>query len=468
MRSWNERYPSWALKAEYPGVEYAFEALLRAKSRLLEVAKRDEPLSDTFKGLSTAIVDSLGVDFVEVLEFSGDVFQGRAWHKQRSYMFVDFSEDQPNKVDTEVSLKSYAGFALHEIRSLAIEDYEAEKRFSLPPHLEAYRVKSGVTTPIEVGGRLWGVLAVHHQEHIHFLEEEIAYLEEAASLAGTILSRNLKHEKMRQDRDAAERLLWVTTEASQTVGMAGNSQDAAQAVARFAVANLSDLCWVELVKDEAGSSTIERVAIESANHIESAGRLTTKVPRSRPFNPNGLHGTPHVLRTGQAEVVEDVGSVFDATSSSNDEYLKLVKKLTGGSYICLPLSAGRTRIGSINFVATKDNRSLGKKAMEGAEALAAVLALGLKDKLTTTEPKGATQDAQIAAEIPSITPLEREAIQNFDKGLDPKQAAKAMNMPVDTLRNHITNLHRKLGVDAYHKIPGRARELDVLADNPTE
>ena len=314
VMNWNERYPNFALKANHPGDEYGFACALRAKTVLFEIATRNEPLPDAFYSLTNAVAHALAVDFVEVLEDFDDCFHVRLWHRFAGHTDEDFSEDKP-KLDSKVSRESYAGYALDQARSLNFADYEAEKRFKLPFHPAAYRVKSGLATPIKVGGRTWGVLAVHHYKPIRFLEEEISYLEEA------------------------------------------------------------------------GLSRIERVAIASADQIDSPGRYTARIPRRRPFNANELHGTPRVLQTGRAEVVEDV------PSSSKDEHLKLVKHLNGRSYICIPLSVGRTQVGSMCFVVTSDDQTRGRADIEGAKMLAAVLALGLRGKLRKEagyEPKDET------------------------------------------------------------------------------
>lgn len=477
---WNRRGKNAIFGANFPDDERDFKLQLSAEEGLLDVASLDEPPSEILKDLVVRVTDALGVEHGEILELFDNTFLIRVYRRLDYGSLIGLSVGQSVE-GMEVGRDSYAGYALdNEGRSLiyqvddrghpfVIRNLE-ERRFDLPPHLENGAVRCGIAVPIEVHGRPWGVLAVHHNETLHLSKVEYLYLGKATALAGVAVSRDLRLEELRTSWDAAERRLRIGVEACRVVGMTVETRQAAQAVAQLAVRDIADWCWVDLVKED-DPSVIERVAIVHSDDEPSAARLAAKVSNLHKFDPNAAHGTSLVLRTGRPEIVEEVDGRSGASYLRGDEHLETVKRLKGRSYICLPLQAGRNRVGSICFLTTTRERRLGTKDLEGTEALAAALALRLTSGQPprTSGPAEESQQPQRAtqSQLP-LTPRQRDVLNCLAKGMNRKRTAEFLRTSESSVGNHITSLNRILGTRSSYQIVGRARELGILSDNEEE
>ena len=77
------------------------------------------------------------------------------------------------------------------------------------------------------------------------------------------------------------------------------------AVARLAVPEYADWCFVELVTPDGG---IERVVME---HVDPSKRaFVEEYDRRYPLDPESPVGSPKVIRTGEPELMSDIPDEF--------------------------------------------------------------------------------------------------------------------------------------------------------------
>ena len=96
--------------------------------------------------------------------------------------------------------QSQAGYTLLEEHSVLVHDLEAEKRFSGPSLLTDHRVRSGISTLINVGGKPWGVIGLHDREVGAFSEEDLHILEAASHTIAMTIMQMTREEFLTRER----------------------------------------------------------------------------------------------------------------------------------------------------------------------------------------------------------------------------------------------------------------------------
>ncbi len=75
---------------------------------------------------------------------------------------------------------------------------------------------------------------------------------------------------------------------------------------------------------------------------------------------------------------------------------------------------------------------------------------------------GATDEGRPA--FPDLTPRERQVLEHIARGLDNAQIAAHLDLSGKTVRNHITNIFQKIGVDSRAQAIVQAREAGLAVD----
>ncbi len=96
----------------------------------------------------------------------------------------------PNRPDTP------AGFILAQGRPLAVDDYAAERRFSVPTDFIEAGLRSGLAVPLSDRGSSIGAFTVRSRSPKRFGEDEIRFMEAMASLLATSLQRVQTEEQL--------------------------------------------------------------------------------------------------------------------------------------------------------------------------------------------------------------------------------------------------------------------------------
>lgn len=73
-----------------------------------------------------------------------------------------------------------------------------------------------------------------------------------------------------------------------------------------------------------------------------------------------------------------------------------------------------------------------------------------------------TEGAAPSADVPALTPRQREILALLADGIRPKEIAGRLSLSLPTVRNHIHALLRRLGVSSQLAAVAKARDLDLL------
>jgi PAS domain S-box-containing protein len=136
------------------------------------------------------------------------------------------------------------------------------------------------------------------------------------------------------------------------------------AVARLAVPRIADWVRVDVIED--GRLRTLAVAHVDPQKVE----LALELGRRYPERSDAPQGPPHVLRTGESELVAEISEERLEELATDDLHLGLVRELGLQSYMCVPLVARGEMLGVISFVAAESGRRYGPEDLALAEELA--------------------------------------------------------------------------------------------------
>jgi len=136
------------------------------------------------------------------------------------------------------------------------------------------------------------------------------------------------------------------------------------AVAKLAVPRIADWARVDVIED----GRLRTLAVE---HVDPRKvELALELGRRYPESPDAPQGPPHVLRTGESELVAEISEERLEELATDDLHLGLVRELGFQSYMCVPLVTRGEALGVISFVAAESGRRYGPDDLALAEELA--------------------------------------------------------------------------------------------------
>lgn len=93
--------------------------------------------------------------------------------------------------------RSQAGYTLRVGGPVIVEDFAREERFSCPELLSRHGVRAGLSVPIFVDGRAWGVLGAHTCRPRHFSADDVHFLQAVAHVLAAAIERQQHEEALR-------------------------------------------------------------------------------------------------------------------------------------------------------------------------------------------------------------------------------------------------------------------------------
>jgi PAS domain S-box-containing protein len=147
-----------------------------------------------------------------------------------------------------------------------------------------------------------------------------------------------------------------------------------QKVASIAVPSFADWCVVDLID---ANGTPQRLAV---THSDSAKvHLAHELTRRYPPRSADPHGVPQVLRSGKAEMVEDIPDSLLTTLAHDDEHLRILRELGLNSYICVPMQSKGRMLGALTFVMAESGRRYNADDLVAADDLAQRAAIAIEN-----------------------------------------------------------------------------------------
>ena len=136
-------------------------------------------------------------------------------------------------------------------------------------------------------------------------------------------------------------------------------------LARLVVPQLADWCGVEIV-DEAGVGRQVTIAHVNPEKVEFARELNRRYP-AKPDSPTGV---PHVLRTGNPELLAEITDEMLVAGAIDAEHLRLVRELGLRSAMVVPLTVRGRTFGAMTLVSAESRRRYGPDDLALAMELA--------------------------------------------------------------------------------------------------
>ncbi|NIP80857.1 MAG: GAF domain-containing protein, partial [Gemmatimonadetes bacterium] len=224
-----------------------------------------------------------------------------------------------------------------------------------------------------------------------------------ARIVGTTLDiSDLKQAEARARRLAAERAarqeaertaqrMGFLAEASALLGASLEYNETLRTVAWLAVPSFADWCAVDMVRPD---GTLDRLAIAHMDPDRVA--LAWEIQRRYPPDPDDPSGVPHVIRTGEPELNEDVPPESLEAAAVDERHLELLRKLGIRSFIKVPIQVRDRSLGAITFVNAESDWRYGKEDLVVAQELAARAGLAIENAQLHAAEREARKHAESA------------------------------------------------------------------------
>ncbi|HVE93258.1 MAG TPA: GAF domain-containing protein [Actinomycetota bacterium] len=337
------------------------EAVAKLGLRALEVSDLGTLTAEAVR----VVAETLGTDSAGILEALPD---GATMKFLASWGW----EDPPAEV--AVAPGSQLEFTLRAAGPVVVVDLPTETRFDPAPELLRRGFVSALSVAIHHREGRFGLLGTHHRSARTFSTDDETFLQSAANVLGAAAARIQAEQRERQARaeaEVAQQRLALVAEVSTAAASSLDYRETLKAISRAGVA-LSDWCLVHLAGDD---GEIWQVAVSHPDPEKE--RLALQIAEYYPLDPAATRGVPNVIRTGQAEVVQDVEASLPGAQGVEADHLRFLWSLQIRSSICVPLSARNTTVGAITFASTKPGRRYGPDDVALAQELARRAALAV-------------------------------------------------------------------------------------------
>jgi PAS domain S-box-containing protein len=124
-------------------------------------------------------------------------------------------------------------------------------------------------------------------------------------------------------------------------------------IARLATGELADWCAVDVLGER---GQLERVAV----HHSDPAKLALAEQLDRAYRPtlDEPVGVPEVIRTGEAQIFNDITAEALARHARDPEHLRLLRQMGARDVIIVPLAAPARTLGAMTLVSSRDGRRL--------------------------------------------------------------------------------------------------------------
>ncbi|HEY9611688.1 hybrid sensor histidine kinase/response regulator [Allocoleopsis sp.] len=138
-------------------------------------------------------------------------------------------------------------------------------------------------------------------------------------------------------------------EASRVLASSLDYQTTLARVAQLAVPTLADWCFIDLIENNLAGCGEPVVATSEPVNEALLRQLRRRYPL--PFNADAE--TARVLQTGEPELVTDIPDSFLLSVARDEEHLSLLRQFNAKSYMVVPLTARKRKLGTMTFVSSQ-------------------------------------------------------------------------------------------------------------------
>ncbi len=235
-------------------------------------------------------------------------------------------------------------------------------------HYEREGIGSLMILPLYIHGQVTGTLVFYCRTPHHFGSTEVESARALANIAAAAITTaelyDAQSQLLRRAEDAAVRESFLAAAGAILAESLDYEQTLAN-VARAAVPEFADWCGVDLSDDQ---GQLRRLAVA---HIDPAKvSLAHELTERYPTPPDAPSGPQHVLRTGEPELVSEIGEDLLRMRARDEHHRRLLEQADIRSYICVPIR-GRAGIpGTMTFVAGTGKRRFDERDLSVAIEIA--------------------------------------------------------------------------------------------------
>ncbi|VTR92859.1 multi-sensor hybrid histidine kinase : Multi-sensor hybrid histidine kinase OS=Nitrosospira multiformis (strain ATCC 25196 / NCIMB 11849) GN=Nmul_A2207 PE=4 SV=1: Response_reg: PAS_9: PAS: PAS_3: PAS_3: PAS_3: PAS_4: PAS_9: GAF: HisKA: HATPase_c: Response_reg [Gemmata massiliana] len=241
-------------------------------------------------------------------------------------------------------------------------------------------------------------------------------------------------------RKRAEEAVQFLADASASLAELVDYQSTLNRIANLAVAGFADWCVVDMIGENGARERLAVTASESEDVSAARGADVA-------FRPHdGATGVvPHVLRTGEPEVVPDLVETDPTTAPQGPERLAKLRELGVRSYLCVPLASRGRVIGGMTFLSSSPRRRFGPDELRVAQNLAERVTVAIENAqlYRTLQEQDRRKDeflATLAHELRNPLAPVRNGVQILRLGgVTGEAAARALTM-MDRQLGHMAHL----------------------------
>jgi PAS domain S-box-containing protein len=239
----------------------------------------------------------------------------------------------------------------------------------------------------------------------HVLMSANVYFEEGKFVHTRCFTRDIT------DRKRSEQASQFLADAGAALASLVEPDSTLQQVALLAVPAFADWCIVDMAQED---GSLRRVTVAHADPVKR--ELAQDLARKYPPDPDWPHGPLHVLRTGQAERLEEIPDVLLVEAAQDEEHLRILRELAVKSYLGVPLRVRGKAVGVVSFVAAESGRRYDGRDLAVAEELARRVAIALENAHLYSEVREAARRkdeflAMLAHELRNPLAPIRNAVQ---------------------------------------------------------
>ena len=162
-------------------------------------------------------------------------------------------------------------------------------------------------------------------------------------------------------------------EASRLLASSLDYQTTLKRVAQLAVPTLADWCFIDIIENNLIDCGEPVVA--ASEPVKEALLMNLRPRYPLPFNADG--GAARVLETGEPELVTDIPDSLLLSVARDEEHLSLLRQFQAKSYMVVPLTARKRKLGTMTFVSSQPERRYSKVDMMIAVELAQRCAIAI-------------------------------------------------------------------------------------------
>lgn len=224
---------------------------------------------------------------------------------------------------------------------------------------------------------------------LHGTALDITELKEAEQQARRLVGE----QSAREEAERTAQRMGFLAEASALVGGSLDYEETLRTVAWLAVPSFADWCAVDMLGPD---GVLNRLAVA---HIDpERAHLAIELEERYPDDPAATHGVRRVLRTGEAELLEEFSPELVETAAADDEHLRLIQQLGLRSAIVVPIQVRDRPLGAITFVSAESERRYTGEDLVVARELAGRAALAIENTQLHMAEREARQRAEQATE----------------------------------------------------------------------